>query len=175
MKFLGNPHSTKRKTREGKKGLLEHLLGFLRDPLPISKKRLDSRFKYQYAFDRFRTDGPVSEDSLSGAEKLVKPAFKSKAPNNPLEPSYCELERKRSELFSDQALQDLKSFSNFTYNDARLFFRLAETYSPSELKAAYHEYVMLHHPDHSNAFDAGLAEKRVQLANMFKEMLQRSA
>jgi hypothetical protein len=169
MKFL-KPQLSNSFSSSFKK-VFEVLLNFLKAPLPLRTRQLDKRFKYQYSYDRFKTgkSGRSPKQEQVGLAGMVTKLQSDKGRQKVDE---------REALFGDHIL--LSSTRRFTEEDARVFFKLGPHHDQQQLKKAYRFYVLSNHPDlHANSAQLdpkgyALAQKKVQLANLFKDMLSQA-
>jgi hypothetical protein len=178
--------SFKRRSRKEAKdqvGFLNSLLAFFKDPLPFKGKKLDDRFKYQYAYDRYRTDASSTSGTGFKKERCYESATAKDLSDIPsdlssLEASILASEELRESIFADAKLMALNRVC--TEEEMILFFRLDQNFTNIDLKSAYRDFVKANHPDYcasSESLDPvgyALAQKKVQLANQFKELLEKA-
>ena len=157
-------------------GLLKSLL---RAPFAFKSKNLDDRFKYQYSYDRFRVDASPGGKSYKDQRIFKKNARSKEGASNQI----SEKEKReflREELFSDKRILTLSSSKKFNCSEAMLFLRLSDGFNIEDLKIAYRTYVRANHPDFLSGNETSegnlyaLAQRKIQLANEFRELLSDS-
>lgn len=162
-------------------GFFKSLLAFFKDPIPFKGKHLDDRFKYQYAYDRYRTDasGTGSPKERCYEKGQAKDLCDIPSDLSSFETSIFASEEIRESIFGDTKLMALNR--TCSEEEMILYFRLKKNFTNTDLKSAYRDFVKANHPDYcasSEGLDPvgyALAQKKVQLANQFKELLEKVA